>query len=118
MTIDATLFTLLGPLCGNRVYPQTAPAGAAKPYLTYQRVGGQAINFVEAEMPGLRNGVFQINCWATTDAAAKALAAAVEEALVTEVALQTTVLGAAVDGFDNVAKLYGAMQEFSLWYVD
>jgi hypothetical protein len=116
VSVEDTLFGELGPLCANRVYPLKAPANAAKPYVVYQQVGGQAINFVESEMPGLRNAVFQINCWATTQAAAKALALAVEEAMVEEVALQTTVLSALVMVYDEVAQLYGSRQDFSVWY--
>lgn len=122
MTVEDTLYSTLGPAIGpsaaekKRVYPLVAPPGAAKPYITFQQVGGKAINFVESAVPGLRNGVFQINCWATTNAAAKALAIAAEEALILAVALQTTVLGAAVVEFDEVAQLFGSRQDFSVWY--
>ena len=116
MSVEDTLYATLGPTCANRAYPVKAPPGVAKPYLTFQQVGGQAINFVEAEVPGLRNAVFQINCWSTTNAAAKALAIAAEEALIEAVTLQTTVLGAATIVYDEVAQLYGSRQDFSVWY--
>lgn len=116
MSVEDTLYTVLGALCANRVYPLRAPPGVANPYVTHQQVGGKAINFVESALPGLRNAVFQINCWATTNAAAKALGIAAEEALVLTLALQTTVMSAAVTGDDDVTKLFYSRQDFSVWY--
>lgn len=116
MTVEDTLFATVGPLCGNRCYPKVAKPGAAKPYVTYDLLPGRAINFVEAAVPGLRNGIFQINCWATTNADAMALARAVEEAMIVKLEFQTTVLNSLATEFNEVAQLYGSRQEFSVWF--
>lgn len=115
MTVEETFFATLGPLAGNRCYPDTAPNGAARPYMTYIQIGGRAENFLESEPVGKRNGRFQINCWADTRAAAIALARSVEDTLVSS-SLQAFVLGAPSAEYDDVVRLYGTRQDFSVWF--
>lgn len=116
MTVEADIFNALKGLVSNRVYPDVAPEGAARPYITYQQVGGGAVNFVDPTIPSKRNGRFQINVWANTRAAASTLARQVEDALRATAALQTTVLSAPVASYEPDTKLYGTLQDFSVWF--
>lgn len=116
MTVEADLFAALGPLAGNRVYPDVAPAGAVKPYITYQQVGGAAVSFLETALAGKRNARFQVNVWATTRVAAAALARSVEDTLVTSTTLRATVIGAMSAEHEPDTGLYGTRQDFSIWY--
>ena len=50
MSLEATLYTLLGPLVGGRCYPDVSPDGAAFPLIIYQQVGGQAVDYVEGKV--------------------------------------------------------------------
>lgn len=116
MTIEADLFNAIKGLVSNRVYPDVAPLGAVKPYLTYQQVGGDAVNFVDPTAPSKKNGRFQINVWGTTRSAVATLARQVEDTLRGTAGLQTTVLGAPVATYEQDTQLYGSRQDFSFWH--
>lgn len=116
MTVESDIFDALKALVANRVYPDVAPVGAALPYITYQQVGGGALNFVEAASPSKKNGRFQVNVWAATRESAAALSRQVEDALRTTTALQTTVLSAPVAGYEEDTLLFGTRQDFSVWF--
>lgn len=117
MSAESLIFAALGPLVGNRVYPDVAPAGVTKPYITYQQVGGAPVNYLErATTPDKSNGRFQVNVWATTRVAASALAKSAADALRMTAALQTTVLGQPVATFDAESGLRGTRQDFSFWF--
>jgi len=115
MSVESDLFAVLGPLVSNRAYPDVAPDGVAKPYLTYQQVGGNALNFLSG-IPDKRNGRFQINVWASTRVAASTLIRQVEDALRQSTALRATTEGGAVSDYEDDLKLYGARQDFSVWF--
>jgi hypothetical protein len=113
--VEGDLYNTLNTLVANRCYADIAPAGAAKPYITYQQVGGEAINFLEqVTIPTKKNARFQINVWADTRIQASTLAAQVENAMRLNLALQTTVEGAIVSRYED--NLYGTRQDFSVWF--
>lgn len=114
MTIEASIYNALKGLVGNRVFPDVAPATTARPYMTYQQVGGTAVNFLGATVPGKRNARIQINCWADTRLAAANLARQAEDALI--VGLKAHVIGSQVAVYEDDTKLYGTMQDFSIWF--
>jgi hypothetical protein len=115
MTTESTIFDTLKSLVSNRVYPDVAPAGAATPYITYQQVGGEALAYVENTLPSSKNGRYQVNVWATTRAAAAALALQVEAALVQASAFQARAVGAPAATLDMDLSLYGTLQDFTIW---
>lgn len=115
MTVEADIFSALKGLVANRVYPDVAPTGAARPYVTYQQVGGEAINLLEAGAAAKRNGRFQVNCWADTRATVANLSRQVEEALATS-ALKAFVLAAPVAVYEEYGPLYGTRQDFSIYF--
>lgn len=116
MSLESTLFAALESLVSGRVFPDVADEGTPAPYLTYQVVGGSALNFVEGSAPGTRNARLQVNVWSHTRLEASAIGNAAEEILRVTAALQTTVLGAAVSEFEPDTGLRGQRQEFSVWY--
>lgn len=115
MSIESQIFDALKGLVANRCYPDIAPELTARPYLTFQQVGGSAANFVDVTVPTKKNSRFQVNVWADTRAAAAALAIQVEDALRVVTALQTTVLSAPVATYDPDTKYRGTRQDFSFW---
>jgi hypothetical protein len=117
MSLESDIFDALKGLVSNRVFPDVAVFGTATPYITYQQVGGSAENFLESVFVGKRNARMQINCWATTRAAANALARSVETTLITSTALRAYVLGAFVSTHEDelVPPLFGTYQDFSIW---
>lgn len=114
MTVEADLFTALRGLVSDRVYPDVGPEGVARPYITYQQVGGNAFVYVEGTLPNTKNGRIQFDVWADTRMAASALALQVESALVAIPALQVEPLGAYVSTREPDTGLYGTMQDFSI----
>ena len=115
MTIESSIFSALSGLVGNRCYPDIAPDLTVRPYITYQQVGGEGVNFVDTTIPSKKNARFQVNVWADTRGAAATLAGQVEDTLRAVTALQTTVLGAAVATYEPETLLRGTRQDFSFW---
>lgn len=116
MTVEADLISRLNGLVGSRVYPDIGPIDGAKPYITYQQVGGEVLSLLESAMPGLRNGRFQINVWATTRTEANDLMRQAEALLVTSTVLRAEPQAAFSTNYEPDTKLYEAFQLFSIWY--
>jgi hypothetical protein len=116
MTVEQDLFDTLKVLgAGTRVFPDVAPYGTARPYITYQQVGGEPVSFLENTLPSKKNSRFQINCWATTRLAAAALARQVEAAMVQASAFQARPLADHTATHNEDTNLYGTLQDFSVW---
>lgn len=75
LVADATVQDLT-----TRCYPSTLPQDPTYPLILYMRVYGARENALEGPV-GMANPHFQIEAWAKTYAAAKALAKAVRNAL-------------------------------------
>jgi hypothetical protein len=116
MSVESEVFNALKGLVSNRVFPDVAPDLTPRPYITYQQVGGEAVNFLDHTLaPSKTNSRIQVNVWADTRAQAAALAKQVEDALRATVALQTTVIGEAIAIYEDDTKLRGTIQDFSFW---
>lgn len=88
MSIESALFTALtgnaglSALISTRIYPDAMPQGATLPCIVYQRIstprtqGFGSTQAVIASRPR-----FQFSCWATTQASALAVCAALRTAL-------------------------------------
>lgn len=115
MSFNTELFVALKTLVSNRVYPKVGPVGVARPYITYQRVGGQSINFLDPTLPSKRNARYRLRVWGDTAEQVDAMALMVETTLRLSPILQATVLGEPVDEYEVDTKLHGTHQDFSLW---
>jgi hypothetical protein len=125
MSLETAIYSTLKTLVDSRVYRDIVPGDKAHllPRITFQQVGGQAVNFLSGDVPSKKNARVQINCWGARRDDVMALARLVEDAMRANTTLATSVLGAAMSTFEakagpNGADLYGAMQDFSLWYDD
>lgn len=116
MSVESIIFDALRALVSDRVFADVAPEEMQRPYITYQQVGGESVNFVDAAIPSKKNGRWQINVWADSRIDAAPLARLVEDTLRAVVALQTTVLGAPIARYDEETKLRGTTQDFSFWF--
>lgn len=115
MTTESLIFDALKGLVASRVYPDVAPANAVRPYITYQQVGGTAVNFLNSAQPDKSNARVQVNVWSDTRAQAALVSRQVESALRAATALQTTVLGQPIAEFEEDTLLRGMRQDFSFW---
>jgi hypothetical protein len=124
MSLETAVYSTLKGLVENRVFRDIAPDDRPTlPRITFQQVGGRAVNFMSGDKPSKKNARVQINCWGLRRDDVMALARLVEDAMRANTLLATTVLGSAVSTFEpkaapNGADLYGAMQDFSVWYDD
>ena len=116
MSFESDLYDAIKGLVSNRVFPDVAPLSTVKPYITYQKVGGEAWNYLETVFHGFRHARVQVNCWAETRLEAAALARSVEVALVQSTTLRGWVEGAVVDLHEDELSLYGTRQDFTFRY--
>ncbi|WUR15710.1 DUF3168 domain-containing protein [[Empedobacter] haloabium] len=115
MTQDELFFGALKDLVGGRVYPGIAKEGTAVPYITYQDIGGDAVNFVDRTLPSKANARVQVNVYSKTRAEAKAIARQAENALRGVLELQTIVIGAPMTTHEPSTGYHGTIQDFSVW---
>jgi hypothetical protein len=119
VSVETLLYTALKSLASNRVYRDIAPAeSTALPRITFQQVGGDAINFLSGDIPSMKRARIQINCWDDRRDDVMALMREVEDTMRSASGLHATVLGAAVALYEEDTGLYGAMQDFSVAYDD
>jgi len=118
MSVETLMYSSLKTLVSNHVYRDIAPADVTTlPRITFQQVGGQAINFLNGT-PSKKRARIQVNCWDARRDDVMALARLVEDTLRTVSTLQATVLGAAVAIYEEDTKLFGALQDFDVAYDD
>lgn len=114
-TVEAAIFDTLKTLVGNRVYPDLAPIGAARPFIVYGQVGGQALSFLEKALPDKKHGRFQIDVYAGSRMACAAVALQVESAMTAATAFQCRALGAPVSTYEPDVIIFGSQQDFSVF---
>jgi hypothetical protein len=115
MTFEADLKGVLDDVT-TRVFPGFAPVTTARPYVTYQQIGGDVINPLANSAPGKRNSVLQVNVWADTHAQALSLSRSIEDALRAASLFQARPVSAAAIDFDADIPVYGARQDFTCWH--
>lgn len=116
MSVETIIFESLRALVNDRVFPDVAPEQTPRPYITYQQVGGESVNFIDSAVPSKKNGRFQINVWADSRLDAAPLSRLVEDTLRGITALQPTALGSPIARYDEETKLRGTTQDFSFWF--
>ncbi|MEM5384140.1 DUF3168 domain-containing protein [Paraburkholderia phymatum] len=115
MTVKESIFALLSPLVDGRVFPVVAPFETPRPYVTYQRIGGNVISPLAKEVPDKQNGFFQVTVWADRPKDADALALQIESVFITAVVFNAKPMAAPIDRSEPDLKLYGSQQDFSIW---
>ncbi len=110
---DLSSFAGLSALIATRIYPLRMPQGSTFPAVVYTRVSGARINNLDGE--NIQNPRYQIDCWAETYSAAKAVAAQIELAFAAS-SLQA-VLIADRDDKDDSVRLYRVSLDYSVWSV-
>lgn len=111
MSLEEKLTAALRTVC-PRVFRSVAPVGTEQPYITYQRIGGQSVNFLDSTMPDKRNAVMQVNVWGGDP---DALIQQVELTLRAATDLQASPQGESRDADEPDMELFGASQDFDIW---
>lgn len=114
MTVETDLVAVLQLQC-PRVYADTVPAKTLRPYVRWQRIGGESIRFVDNTASELRNVDVQIDVWCDTRLQADALALEIEDALCAAAAFIAEPQAESDALSEPDVSLYGASQDFSIW---
>lgn len=114
MTIETKVGDVLASVC-PRVFADFASTATPRPYVTFQRIGGNAVQTVSDEMPNLVNATFQIDVWSSSRGEADALARQIEAALRTALSLQARPVGESIATSDPGLDLRGTSQDFTVW---
>jgi len=115
MTVEADIFSALQGLVSNRVFPDIAPLDTPLPYITFQQIGGEAIGYMDNTVPDAKNGRFQVDVWSQSRIQCAALALQIEAAMVQASVFQARPVGAPSSQYEPDTKLYGSLQDFTVW---
>lgn len=115
MTVEADIYGLLAPLVGNRCFPDFAPLGTVRPFITYEQAGGEALSYLDGSLPDKKHGRFEIGVYADTRAACAALALQVEAVMAAATAFQSTAIHAPISDYASEVKIYSSTQNFSVF---
>lgn len=116
MSMESDLVTLLKAIC-TRTFPDVAPELTAKPYITWQGIGGESLRFVENTAADKRNTLMQINVWSATRLEALTLIRQIEDALCVTGAFTVKPQGEPLSTMEPDTNLYGCIQRFEIWSI-
>jgi len=114
MSMESDLVALLKTLC-PRVFPDVAPEAAAKPYITWQGLGGETARFVDNTAADKRNTMMQVNGWSTTRAEALDMIRRIEDYMCASAAFLAEPGSEALTTYETETQLYGCIQSYSIW---
>jgi hypothetical protein len=115
MTVESDLFGLIKGLVGNRCFPDFAPLGTIRPFLTFEQVGGEALSFIDGSLPDKKHGRFEIGVYADSRASCAAVALQVEAAMAAATVFQASAIHAPISDYASEVKIYSSTQNFSVF---
>jgi hypothetical protein len=115
MTVEASIFDTLKGLVSNRCFPDFAPLGTPRPFITYEQAGGDALYFLDGALPDKKHGRFEIGVYADSRAPCAAIALQVEAAMAASTAFQSTAIHAPISDYASEVKIYSSTQNFSVF---
>jgi len=115
MTAEDHIDAVLAHLADGRIFPDVAPLGTLTPYITYQAVGGEPMNFLSGDRPDKQHVRIQVNVWSERRNEASEIGMLVEDALRSAAELQVEVASGRVATYDEETNLRGTMQDFTLY---
>lgn len=115
MSVESDILTTIKGLVANRCYPDFAPLGTVRPFITYEQTGGETVHFVEGTLPDKKNGRFEIGVYADTRSQCASIALQVEAAMAAATVFQSTAIHAPISDFAKEVGIYSSTQNFSVW---
>lgn len=117
MNLEATVYGLLQGLVGGRVSPDVTPDDPTFPLIVYQQVGGEAYEYLERKLPDHEHTRMQVSVWALTRDEVGPIIRAVRKAIIEQNAFSSArAYGSPVWLYEEALGLYGARQDFGLWW--
>ena len=114
MSLETELISAVMGVC-PRVYVGTAPMGTPTPYVTWQHIGGDPIEYLDNTAADKRNAQIQLNTWANTPMAAFMLIQEVELALRAAVSqFIARPLSEPIGAYDDADIASGYLQSYSI----
>jgi hypothetical protein len=114
MTLEEKLFAALSAIC-PRVFQDFAPVDTPRPYVTFQQIGGETVDFLDRALASQENAYMQINVWSDSRKETKATIQQIEAALIQANEFQASPQAAPSNDFDVDMERYSSMQDFSIW---
>ncbi len=111
MTMEADLRTLLATV-SPRVFPDFAPPGTARPFITFQGIGGPTYRFLDNTAGNKRTSRVQVDVWSNTRLESLSLIRAIEDALCAATVFTATPEAEPVNDFDADLPEYSCSQDF------
>ena len=115
MTVEADLFNTLKTLVSNRCFPDFAPLGTVRPFITFEQTGGDAMHYLEGTLPDKKHGRFEIGVYADTRANCASIALQVETAMAAATVFTATAIHAPISDYASEVKIYSSTQNFSVF---
>lgn len=112
--MEASLQTLLLAIC-PRVFPDVAPNNTAKPWVTWQALGGESLGYLDNTASDKRQTLMQINAWATTRMQALQIIRDIETLMRASGAFIASPQGEAISVYETDTLLYGCIQRFEIF---
>lgn len=112
--MEASLQTLLLAIC-PRVFPDVAPNNTAKPWVTWQALGGESLGYLDNTAADKRQTLMQINAWATTRMQALQIIRDIETLMRASGAFIASPQGEAISVYETDTLLYGCIQRFEIF---
>jgi hypothetical protein len=116
MSLETSVFAILGPLVANHCYPDVAPDDPTFPLIIYQNVGGVPYEYVDQTLPDHDNARLQVVTWSKSRLEASTVARNARVALLSSQLVVKTLTGA-ISLFNEDLKLYGSRTDFGIWYL-
>jgi hypothetical protein len=98
---------------GDRIYPQVAPDGVARPFIVYQRINTNTENVLSGSS-GLLNTRLQVDVFAATYAQAQQIALAIANLMASWSTPNVSIVSQ--DFFEDEVKLHRVMTDYSIWH--
>ena len=114
MTTESLIYDVLKGLVSNRCFPDFAPLGTVRPFVTYEQAGGEAFSAVDGSLFDKKHGRFEVVVYADSRAACAALALQVEVAMAAATTFQSTAIHAPISDYASEVKIYSSTQNFSV----
>ena len=115
MSVESDIFNTLKALVGNRCFPDFAPLGTVRPFITFEQAGGDALYFIDGALPDKKHGRFEIGVYADSRATCASVALQVEAAMAAATAFQSTAIHAPVSDYASETLIYSSTQNFSVF---
>ncbi len=114
MTVESAIFDTLKTLVSNRCFPDFAPLGTTRPFITFEQTGGETYALLDGSLPNKKHGRFEIGVYADTRASCASIALQVEAAMAAATAFQSTAIHAPISDFASDVRIYSSTQNFSV----